>query len=91
MLLDDPTQGMGHEDVERVTRLIKRVSAGRTILMVEHNMKVVSSICDRISVRQRGSILAEGSYAEVSADPRVLEAYMGSNDADGDIDAGGEP
>nr|WP_198027568.1 ABC transporter ATP-binding protein [Aquamicrobium defluvii] len=91
MLLDEPTQGMGHEDVERVTRLIKRVSAGRTILMVEHNMKVVSGICDRISVLQRGSILAEGSYAEVSADPRVLEAYMGSDDADGDIGAGGEP
>ncbi|AWD23708.1 ABC transporter ATP-binding protein [Fuscovulum blasticum] len=78
MLLDEPTQGMGHEDVERVTRLIKRVAAGRTILMVEHNMKVVAGICDRISVLQRGAILAEGSYAEVSADPRVLSAYMGS-------------
>ena len=78
MLLDEPTQGMGHEDVERVTQLIKRVSAGRTILMVEHNMKVVAGICDRISVLQRGALLAEGTYAEVSADPRVLEAYMGS-------------
>lgn len=78
MLLDEPTQGMGHEDVERVTQLIKRVSAGRTILMVEHNMKVVAGISDRISVLQRGAILAEGSYAEVSSDPRVLEAYMGS-------------
>ena len=78
MLLDEPTQGMGHEDVERVTQLIKRVSAGRTILMVEHNMKVVSGICDRISVLQRGGLLAEGTYDEISADPRVLEAYMGS-------------
>ena len=78
MLLDEPTQGMGHEYVERVTQLIKRVSAGRTILMVEHNMKVVAGICDRISVLQRGALLAEGTYAEVSADPRVLEAYMGS-------------
>ncbi|MBA3041054.1 MAG: ABC transporter ATP-binding protein [Alphaproteobacteria bacterium] len=81
MLLDEPTQGMGHEDVERVTQLIKRVSAGRTILMVEHNMNVVSGICDRISVLQRGAVLAEGTYAEVSSDPRVLEAYMGSADA----------
>ena len=66
MLLDEPTQGMGHEDVDRVTQLIKRVSAGRTILMVEHNMNVVSSIADTITVLARGSVLAEGSYAEVS-------------------------
>ena len=78
MLLDEPTQGMGHEDVHRVTELIKKVSAGRTILMVEHNMKVVSGICDRISVLQRGAVLAEGSYAEVSANPQVMEAYMGT-------------
>ena len=78
MLLDEPTQGMGHEDVHRVTELIKKVSAGRTILMVEHNMNVVSGICDRISVLQRGAILAEGSYAEVSRNPQVLEAYMGT-------------
>jgi branched-chain amino acid transport system ATP-binding protein len=78
MLLDEPTQGMGHEDVGRVTELIKMVSAGRTILMVEHNMSVVSGICDRISVLQRGAILAEGSYAEVSKNPQVLEAYMGT-------------
>jgi len=80
MLLDEPTQGMGHEDVDRVTQLIKKVSAGRTILMVEHNMKVVSSIADRITVLQRGAILAEGEYDEVSRDPRVIEAYMGSAD-----------
>ncbi|HYD78874.1 MAG TPA: ABC transporter ATP-binding protein [Paucimonas sp.] len=78
MLLDEPTQGMGHEDVGRVTALIKKVAAGRTILMVEHNMSVVSGICDRISVLQRGAILAEGSYAEVSRNPQVMEAYMGT-------------
>ena len=78
MLLDEPTQGMGHEDVDRVTALIKKVSAGRTILMVEHNMNVVSGICDRISVLQRGAMLAEGSYQEVSNNPLVMEAYMGT-------------
>jgi len=78
MLLDEPTQGMGHEDVSRVTELIKKVSAGRTILMVEHNMSVVSGICVRISVLQRGAMLAEGSYAEVSANAQVMEAYMGT-------------
>jgi branched-chain amino acid transport system ATP-binding protein len=78
MLLDEPTQGMGHEDVHRVTELIKKVSAGRTILMVEHNMNVVSGICDRISVLQRGAILAEGSYNEVSSNAQVMEAYMGT-------------
>ena len=81
MLLDEPTQGMGHEDVERVTELIKRVSAGRTVLMVEHNMNVVSTIADRITVLARGAVLAEGPYAEVSRDAAVLEAYMGTADA----------
>jgi branched-chain amino acid transport system ATP-binding protein len=80
MLLDEPTQGMGHEDVHRVTELIKKVSAGRTILMVEHNMNVVAGICDRISVLQRGAVLAEGSYADVSRNLQVVEAYMGSAD-----------
>jgi branched-chain amino acid transport system ATP-binding protein len=78
MLLDEPTQGMGHEDVHRVTELIKRVSAGRTILMVEHNMSVVSTIADTITVLQRGAVLAEGPYAEVSKNPQVMEAYMGT-------------
>ena len=78
MLLDEPTQGMGHEDVHRVTELIKKVSAGRTILMVEHNMSVVSGISDKISVLQRGAMLAEGSYQEVSNNPKVMEAYMGT-------------
>ena len=82
MLLDEPTQGMGHEDVDRVTQLIKKVSAGRTILMVEHNMNVVSSIADTITVLQRGAILAEGPYEQVSKDPRVMEAYMGTAEAE---------
>jgi len=81
MLLDEPTQGMGHEDVARITELIRRVAAGRTVLMVEHNMGVVAGLCDRITVLARGAVLAEGSYAEISTDPAVLEAYMGGADA----------
>ena len=77
MLLDEPTQGMGHEDVGRVVALIRKVSANRTILMVEHNLSVVESLCDTLTVLQRGSVLAEGNYATVSSDPRVLEAYVG--------------
>lgn len=82
MLLDEPTQGMGHEDVDRVTQIIKKVSANRTILMVEHNMNVVSSIADTISVLQRGQVIAEGPYAQVSTNAQVLEAYMGSDAAE---------
>lgn len=82
LLLDEPTQGMGHEDIERVTSLIKRVAQGRTVLMVEHNMAVVAGICDRITVLQRGRILAEGTYAEVSRNPDVLTAYMGADDVE---------
>ena len=78
MLLDEPTQGMGHEDVGHVTDLIKQVSAGRTIMMVEHNMKVVSTIADTITVLQHGAVLAEGDYATVSSNPQVMEAYMGT-------------
>jgi branched-chain amino acid transport system ATP-binding protein len=78
MLLDEPTQGMGHEDVGRVVDLIRRVAANRTILMVEHNMSVVADLCDTITVLQRGAILAEGTYAEVSKNPAVLEAYVGT-------------
>jgi branched-chain amino acid transport system ATP-binding protein len=78
MLLDEPTQGMGHEDVERVTDLIKRVAANRTVLMVEHNMSVVARIADVITVLQRGQVIAEGPYETVSKNPQVLEAYMGS-------------
>jgi branched-chain amino acid transport system ATP-binding protein len=82
MLLDEPTQGMGHEDVSRVTQLIKKVAANRTVLMVEHNMSVVASIADTISVLQRGRVIAAGPYAEVSRNPQVIEAYMGSSSAD---------
>jgi branched-chain amino acid transport system ATP-binding protein len=82
MLLDEPTQGMGHEDVDRVMQLIKKVSANRTILMVEHNMKVVAGISDRITVLARGAVLAEGTYGEVAADPQVIEAYMGHEAAE---------
>ncbi|HMM54624.1 MAG TPA: ABC transporter ATP-binding protein [Candidatus Desulfobacillus sp.] len=78
MLLDEPTQGMGHEDVGRVRDLIKKVSANRTVLMVEHNMSVVAGISDTITVLARGAVLAEGPYAEVSRNPAVIEAYMGT-------------
>ena len=78
LLLDEPTQGMGLEDVDRIRQLIKKVAASRTVLMVEHNMSVVSSIADTITVLQRGATLAEGPYAEVSKNPAVIEAYMGS-------------
>ena len=77
MLLDEPTQGMGHEDISRVTELIQRVSTNRTILMVEHNLSVVENLSDTITVLQRGSVLAEGPYADVSQNPQVLEAYVG--------------
>jgi branched-chain amino acid transport system ATP-binding protein len=82
MLLDEPTQGMGLEDVDRIRQLIKKVAANRTVLMVEHNMGVVSSIADTITVLQRGAVLAEGPYAEVSKNPAVIEAYMGSENTE---------
>jgi branched-chain amino acid transport system ATP-binding protein len=78
MLLDEPTAGMTHEDVERITALIKRVSANRTVLMVEHNLSVVSTLSDHITVLARGEILAEGTYATVSKHPDVVEAYLGT-------------
>jgi len=78
MLLDEPTSGMGHEDIGRVAALIKRVAAKRTVLMVEHNLSVVSDLSDRITVLARGEILTEGNYAEVSANPQVIDAYMGT-------------
>jgi branched-chain amino acid transport system ATP-binding protein len=79
MLLDEPTQGMGHEEVAYVTQLIRQVSTNRTVLMVEHNMGVVASIADTISVLQRGRLIAAGPYAEVSKNPQVVEAYMGTS------------
>ena len=78
MLLDEPTAGMTHEDVARISALVKKVAANRTVLMVEHNLSVVSSLSDTITVLQRGEILAEGDYATVSKNPQVIEAYMGS-------------
>jgi branched-chain amino acid transport system ATP-binding protein len=79
MLLDEPTAGMAHEDVGRVTALIRRVAANRTVLMVEHNLSVVSTLSDRITVLARGEILAEGDYATVSRHPAVVEAYLGAS------------
>jgi branched-chain amino acid transport system ATP-binding protein len=79
MLLDEPMAGMAHEDIHEIAELIRRVAKGRTVVMVEHNLSVVSDLCDRVTVLQRGEVLAEGSYGEVSRDPRVREAYMGSD------------
>ena len=78
LLLDEPTQGMGTEDVERVVALVRKAAEGRTVLMVEHNLSVVSKLCDRITVLAQGAVLTEGDYATVSADPRVREVYMGT-------------
>jgi len=78
MLLDEPTSGMGHEDIGRVAALIKRVAAQRTVLMVEHNLSVVSDLSDRITVLARGEVLTEGNYAQVSANPQGIDAYMGT-------------
>ena len=81
MLLDEPTAGMGHEDVERIATLIKRVAKDRTVLMVEHNLSVVSTLSDHITVLARGEVLAQGEYAAVSKNPAVVEAYLGAGDA----------
>ncbi|MBK3772814.1 ABC transporter ATP-binding protein [Azospirillum sp. YIM DDC1] len=81
LLLDEPMAGMGHEDIDRIAALIKRVSANRTILMVEHNLSVVANLSDWITVLARGEVLAEGPYGEVSRHPKVREAYMGSGHA----------
>jgi branched-chain amino acid transport system ATP-binding protein len=81
MLRDEPTAGMTHSDVERITALIRKVSANRTVLMVEHNLSVVSTLSDKITVLQRGEILAEGDYAAVSKNPQVIEAYLGAGHA----------
>jgi branched-chain amino acid transport system ATP-binding protein len=78
LLLDEPMAGMGHEDIGRIADLIRRVAKNRTVLMVEHNLNVVADLCDRVTVLARGEILSDGSYAAVSADPRVREAYMGT-------------
>ena len=79
LLLDEPTAGMTHEDVDRIVTLVRRVAQGRTVLMVEHNLKVVEGLCDRITVLARGQVLAEGSYGEVSRNPDVVAAYLGTD------------
>jgi branched-chain amino acid transport system ATP-binding protein len=81
LLLDEPMAGIGKAEMPRIVELIRRVAKGRTVVMVEHNLSVVANLCDRVTVLQRGRILTEGTYAEVAADPRVREAYMGSERA----------
>jgi branched-chain amino acid transport system ATP-binding protein len=81
LLLDEPTAGMGHDDIERISALVKSIAAERTVLMVEHNLGVVADLCDRITVLTRGQVLAEGDYKTVSADPAVREAYLGTGHA----------
>ena len=81
LLLDEPTAGMGHEDIERISALIKRVAADRTVLMVEHHLSVVSNLSHKITVLTRGRVLAEGDYETVSSNPDVREAYMGTGHA----------
>ena len=81
MLLDEPMAGMGHEDIDRIAALIKRLAANHTILMVEHNLSVVANLSDMITVLTRGRVLAEGSYATLSTDERVKEAYLGTDNA----------
>jgi branched-chain amino acid transport system ATP-binding protein len=78
MLLDEPTAGMAHQDVDRISALIKKAAVNRTVLMVEHNLSVVEHLSDRITVLQRGEILAEGDYKSVSANPEVIQAYLGA-------------
>jgi branched-chain amino acid transport system ATP-binding protein len=81
LLLDEPTAGMGAEDIDNTIALVRRVAAGRTVVLVEHNMSVVASLADRVTVLQQGRVLVEGGYAEVRADPRVITAYLGTPDA----------
>jgi branched-chain amino acid transport system ATP-binding protein len=78
LLLDEPMAGMGREDVARISALIRKVAKNRTVLMIEHNLSVVADLSDIITVLTRGEILAEGTYAEVSKNPAVIEAYMGT-------------
>ena len=80
MLLDEPTAGMTHSDVDRIVALIRRIRAGRTIVVVEHNLSVVAGLCDAVTVLTRGKVLTEGTYEAVSRDPAVITAYLGSED-----------
>ena len=81
LLLDEPTAGMGMEDIDRTVELIKAIAPGRTIVLVEHNLRVVADLCDRVTVMQRGKVLVEGSYDEVRSDERVVDAYLGGGNA----------
>jgi len=81
LLLDEPTAGMGMEDVERTVELVQRIRANRTVVLVEHNMSVVAGLADRVTVLQFGRILTEGTYEEVRNDARVIEAYLGGESA----------
>jgi branched-chain amino acid transport system ATP-binding protein len=79
LLLDEPTAGMGMEDINRTVELIQRIREDRTVVLVEHNMKVVGDLTDRVTVLQFGKVLAEGPYERVRADPRVITAYLGQS------------
>lgn len=81
LLLDEPTQGLGHEDIADVISLIRQAAQGRTVLMVEHNMDVIANLCDQVTVLQRGKVIAEGTYEEVSKNPAVLDAYLGQSES----------
>jgi len=81
LLLDEPMAGLAYEEIERITLLIRQIAADRTVLMVEHNLSVVAALCDRVTVLSRGRVLSEGDYATVASDPRVIEAYIGTDDA----------
>ena len=77
LLLDEPTAGMGLEDVDRTIELVKKVAGGRTVIFVDHNMHVVGSLADTVTVLQSGQILAEGTYEQVRNDEKVITAYLG--------------
>lgn len=81
LLLDEPTSGMGREDIGRVVELIRKVAGGRTVVMVEHNLSVVEGLCNSVTVLARGRVIASGSYQEVARDDRVIEAYLGTSHA----------
>jgi branched-chain amino acid transport system ATP-binding protein len=90
LLLDEPTAGMGTEDVDRTVELVRRIRTGRTVVMVEHNMSVVSKLADHVTVLQGGRVLVEGPYAQIRQDPRVVSAYLGDGHPDAHGDGHGD-